>query len=231
MTRQGLLVSAVAVLLMVCLYHWAAAGAGPADPLSLSDLAAAGPELTDGAALTILGLLPLLAIGLALLLAGLPQIEPLRANLARGRRAYLMAWAGVQLMLLAIAWMLATDVRAAAHGTTTDIGWRTAAVIAGGVLIAVADSLPKTRRNFMLGVRTPWTMTSDLAWERTHRLAGRLFMLVGIAGIASALALRPEALLYTFALPAVAAALACVAYSYVVWRGDAHRVTGEIEDE
>lgn len=231
MTRPGLLISAAAVLPMPGLYYWAAAGAGPTVRFSFSELATAGSRPAGSAALTLLGLLPVLAVVLALLFAALPRIEPLRANLARGRRPYLVAWAGTQLLLLAIAWLLATEVRAAAQGAPTDIGWRVAMAVACSVLIVVADSLPKTRRNFVLGVRTPWTLTSDLAWERTHRLAGRLFMLVGIVGFVSALALRPEALLYTFALPALAAALACVAYSYVIWRSDAHRVTGDIEDE
>jgi uncharacterized membrane protein len=231
MTKRGLLISVVVVLLMAGLYCWAAADAGPNVRFSFSELATADPERTASAALTILGLLPFMAAILALLFAGLQRIEPLRANLARGQRPYLMAWAGTQLLLLAIAWMLAAEVRATAPGSTTDIGWRVAMSIGCGVLIIVADSLPKTRRNFVFGVLTPWTLTSDLAWERTHRFAGRLFMVVGIAGLGSTLMLRPEILVYTFVLPAVAAALACVIYSYVIWRSDADRFSVESEYE
>lgn len=231
MTRRSLLISVVPVLLMTGLYYWAAADAGPTVRFSFSELAIANPHPTGSAALTILGLLPFIAAILALLFAGLQRIEPLRANLARGQRPFLMAWAGTQLLLLAVAWMLASEVRATAQGSTTDIGWRAAMSIGCGVLIVVANSLPKTRRNFVFGVLTPWTQTSDLAWERTHRFAGRLFMVVGIAGLVSALMLRPEVLVYTFVLPAVAAALACVIYSYVIWRGDAHRLSVESEYE
>jgi len=111
------------------------------------------------------------------------------------------------------------------------MGWRFAMAIGCATLVLVADLLPKTRRNFVFGVLTPWTLSSDLAWEKTHRLAGRLFMLIGIAGLVSSFALDPEALLLTFVLPAVAAALWCVVYSYAVWRSDAGRLRGEIEDE
>lgn len=231
MTRRILLMSVAAVLLMTGLYFWAAAGAEPTVGFSFSALATAGPQPTGSAALTILGLLPFLAAVLALLFAGLLRIEPLRANLERGRRPYLMACSGTQLLLLAIAWMLAVEVRATAQGSTSDIGWRAAVSIGCGVLIIVADSLPKTRRNFVIGVRTPWTLTSDLAWERTHRFAGRLFMVVGIAGLVSALLLRRDLLVYTFVLPVMAAALACVVYSYVIWRSDAHKFSGESEYE
>jgi uncharacterized membrane protein len=230
-TKWGLQISAVAVLLMTVLYFWAAAGVGPVVQFSFVELAYADARPTGSAALTLLGLLPFLAAILALLFAGLQRVEPLRANLARGKRGFLIAWAGTQLLLLALAWMLATDLRAEAQGSTTDIGWLGAMAIGCGILFLVADSLPKTRRNFLFGVRTPWTLSSDLSWERTHRLAGRLFMLVALAGLVSALTLRSQALVYTFILPAVAAALACVIYSYVIWRRDAQRFSGEIEDE
>ena len=231
MTKRGLLVSLATVLLMIRLYYWAADGVGPDVRFSIAAISTGDGRLTASAALTLIGLLPILAAIIALLFAGLAWMEPLRRNLARGSRAFLIAWAGTELMLLAIAWMLATELRSSAMRQTTDIGWRVAVATGCTILVLVADALPKTRRNFLFGVRTPWTLGSDLSWERTHRFAGRLFMLVGIAGIVSALMLNPEALLYSFALPAVAAALACIIYSYVIWRDDPRRFSGEIEDE
>ena len=230
MIRRGLLISLVVVLLMVSLSAWADAGAGPHARFAVSALAATDDHVAGSAALTVLALLPLLAAGLALLFAMLPRIAPLRANLERGSRAYLIAWVGVQLLLLALAWSLASGIRSAEPGGSPDTGWRTATAIGCATLVLIADLLPKTRRNFVFGVLTPWTLSSDLSWEKTHRLAGRLFMLVGIAGLVSSFALAPEALMFTFILPAVAAALWCVAYSYVVWRSDAGRLSGEIED-
>lgn len=56
----------------------------------------------------------------------------------------------------------------------------------GGLFIVVGNFLGKTRKNFFIGIRTPWTLASDEVWIRTHRLAGRVFVLAGAVFIASA---------------------------------------------
>jgi uncharacterized membrane protein len=65
-------------------------------------------------------------------------------------------------------------------------------IIAGVAVLFVVmgNYMPKTRASFMFGVRTPWTLSSDMAWERTHRLAGRLFMVAGVLGFAGAFLLN-----------------------------------------
>jgi uncharacterized membrane protein len=39
--------------------------------------------------------------------------------------------------------------------------------------------LRKAKRNFFIGIRTPWTLSSDRVWEETHRLGSVLFMISG----------------------------------------------------
>jgi uncharacterized membrane protein len=45
--------------------------------------------------------------------------------------------------------------------------------------------LGQVRRNFWVGVRTPWTLTSEAVWSRTHRLAAWLYVPLGVAGAAA----------------------------------------------
>jgi len=55
----------------------------------------------------------------------------------------------------------------------------------GGLFLFLAwmgNMLGKTRRNFWLGIRTPWTLASDAVWIATHRLAARIFVRVGMLG-------------------------------------------------
>jgi uncharacterized membrane protein len=55
----------------------------------------------------------------------------------------------------------------------------------GGMLLFFAllgNVLGKVRRNFYVGVRTPWTLASDTVWDGTHRLAAWLFVLAGVGG-------------------------------------------------
>jgi uncharacterized membrane protein len=72
---------------------------------------------------------------------------------------------------------------------------------------------------YLVGLRTPWTLASEDVWIRTHRLAGKLMVLAGLAIIAGALLPLPPAVLVQamLALVVVTAAVPIV-YSYLLWR-------------
>ena len=50
----------------------------------------------------------------------------------------------------------------------------------GLLLIVLGNYMGKIRKNFFIGIRTPWTLASDEVWSRTHRLGGRVFVLLGL---------------------------------------------------
>jgi immunity protein, SdpI family len=56
----------------------------------------------------------------------------------------------------------------------------------GVLFLIIGNYFTKVRKNFFLGIRTPWTLASDEVWYRTHRLGGRLFMLGGLLFFVSA---------------------------------------------
>jgi uncharacterized membrane protein len=66
-----------------------------------------------------------------------------------------------------------------------------------------------------LGIRTPWTLASDEVWGRTHRLAGRLFILLGLIMFAGVLFEIPVAVLLGMVGVIV---VVPVVYSYVIYR-------------
>lgn len=91
-------------------------------------------------------------------------------------------------------------------------------MIFGGIgllLIVIGKNIGKVRKNYFLGIRTPWTMKNDEVWDRTHQLGGKLFMVAGLLMLFNAFVS-----LYIFwTLAAVALLmLVPVAYSYVVYR-------------
>jgi uncharacterized membrane protein len=94
-----------------------------------------------------------------------------------------------------------------------------------GLLFVVAGNyLGKTRSTFLFGIRTPWTLTSELSWSRTNRLGGRLMVILGLATIlATVVGLRGAALFALIVAGSIGLGLATLAYSYVVWRDDAGR--------
>lgn len=52
------------------------------------------------------------------------------------------------------------------------------------LFVLLGNLMGKIRRNFYIGVRTPWTLASERVWYATHRVAGRTFFLGGLAGLA-----------------------------------------------
>lgn len=85
----------------------------------------------------------------------------------------------------------------------------------GVLLMVMGNYMGKLRKNFFIGIRTPWTLASDTVWERTHRMGGWFFMLAGMAIMVVALTSAPVILLLGIVLSAV---LMPAVYSYVVYR-------------
>ena len=48
------------------------------------------------------------------------------------------------------------------------------------ILIVVGNYLPKARQNYTIGIKLPWTLANEENWNRTHRLAGFLWMICGL---------------------------------------------------
>jgi uncharacterized membrane protein len=166
-------------------------------------------------------LMPLVATGIAVLFWLIPKIEPRRTNLERSATAYGAIWVGVLLLLGGLQLLIV----AAAMGAAFDM---TQLVFVGtGVLfIVIGNYLPKVRPNYMVGIRTPWTLTSDSSWTRTHRMGGRLFVVEGVAFVLLGLTGVSGVPLVAILLLAIAVLLVFTfAYSYRVWKSDPERRT------
>ena len=90
-------------------------------------------------------------------------------------------------------------------------------IIAGtGLLfVIIGNYLGRVRKNFFIGIRTPWTLASDEVWNRTHRIGGRLFILSGVVIWIGAILRLP--LTWTVGV-AVGLVLIPVVYSYFLYR-------------
>lgn len=83
------------------------------------------------------------------------------------------------------------------------------------MFILLGNVLGKTRRNYFMGIRTPWTLSSDEVWIGTHRMGARVFVATGIIGIvAVCLGVPPEATLLLL-IPLI---VAPIVYSYVLYK-------------
>ena len=88
----------------------------------------------------------------------------------------------------------------------------------GILFIVIGNYLGKIRSNYMMGIRTPWTLSSDLAWDKTHRLGGKLFMLAGLLLLLSALFLPVTWWVYVMLGTLFPMLIVLFVYSYLVWR-------------
>jgi uncharacterized membrane protein len=100
--------------------------------------------------------------------------------------------------------------------------------IVGGIsllFILMGNVMGKIRRNFYVGVRTPWALADDRVWNATHRFAAKIFVVAGIAGLVLAgFGIGG----YLQLVPITCAALFPVAYSLIVYKRMERR--GELED-
>ncbi len=85
----------------------------------------------------------------------------------------------------------------------------------GLMFIVLGNYMGKVRKNFFIGIRTPWTLASDEVWSRTHRLGGKVFVLIGIFMMLNSFVRFPVQWLIA---SIVVVALVPVIYSYVIYR-------------
>jgi uncharacterized membrane protein len=157
-------------------------------------------------------LIPAVMLVLWALMRWLPTIDPRRQNYASFSRAYELtvnAVLGAMLVIHAVSLGLALGYPLPVQ--------RIAPVVVGSLLVVIGLFLPQARPNWWFGIRTPWTLSSDRVWERTHWLGGRLMVGAGVLVVLSA-ALPPRPGFVVFMTAVVGSSLLSLVYSYLVWR-------------
>lgn len=156
-------------------------------------------------------LFPVLGVGLLAFLTWLlPAISPRRF----GIRPFAAVYAGLMLVGQGFVLVLGVVGLLAAAGYAVSVP-QVAVLGVGALYVILGNYMGKLRRNFFIGIRTPWTLASEATWERTHRLGGRLFVLGGLIVWLAALSGLPLPVALVVLL---AAGLYPVGYSYVIYR-------------
>jgi len=217
--KPGLLISIATFVFSLALTGWAWPQLPGDQSIPIHWDASGRPNGYAAKPVVLLGM-PLLVLALAALFLMISLVEPRRRHLYGSARAYTAVWGG--LLLAVAAAQTATVLFALGHtrsATTLALGG------VGVVFVVIGNYLPKLRSNFFVGIRTPWTLSSDHAWSRTHRLGGRLFILVGVLIILAALTGNGPLSVAVILGGTVLVVGVSLVYSYVVWRADAAKLT------
>ena len=83
------------------------------------------------------------------------------------------------------------------------------------LFVFIGNYMGKLRRNYWVGIRTPWTLASDVVWERTHRFGSWLFVGAGLLGVA--LSFVPVAHLWGTIALFLTVSVIPVMYSYKIY--------------
>ena len=156
---------------------------------------------------------------LSLLLGGGMALAAGRAEDPARRRALRYA----QLVVVLSIPLVSLLVASASLTGTTDIRGALPIALMSLVILLLGAFLGRVGANPFVGVRTPWAFKSRLAWERSNRLAGRLFFIIGLTGLLTA-PFAPQPLgLYAILAAISVAAVWSVVESWRVWRTDPDR--------
>ncbi|HSQ59290.1 MAG TPA: SdpI family protein [Acidobacteriota bacterium] len=173
-----------------------------------------------GGRFTGLMLLPITAVAIYLMLRFLPMIDPARANYDKFRTAYGVIRHGTLVMMAAIYALTIAIIR----GASIDMSLAIASLV-GVFFVAVGLVTPGLKRNWFFGLRTPWTLNSDVAWDRAHRIFGWTMVATGVAIVAAGWT-RSAPWLFVVIGVLVAGMLAATWVSYTAWRDDPARAKG-----
>ncbi len=156
------------------------------------------------AALFLMPGISIFIFGLFLLI---PKIDPLKKNIEKFRGYY--DWF-IVFMIAFLAYMYFATIAWA-------LGYRfsmNAAILPPMALLFyfIGMLCENSKRNWFIGIRTPWTLSSDRVWEKTNKLGGKIFK--ALAVVLLLLVLVPANAILILLVMVIAAALYPVVYSY-----------------
>jgi len=160
---------------------------------------------------TGLFIMPGVMVGLAVLLYVIPYLDPLKRNIDKFRPYYEGFIVFMCIFLLAIQYHI--------------ILWNLGIQISTNVVISIGIGLlfyycgilcQHAKRNWFIGIRTPWTLSSDRVWDKTHRLGGILFKVAGIAAFVG-IAFQKYVIFFLL-VPALLTAIFSIVYSFVIYQ-------------
>ena len=160
--------------------------------------------------------LPLFGAVLGLVFAVVPRLDPRKDQLLHAG-----VWWTIANAVLALLAVLHVALLGYNLGWPVPMAGVTLVAI-GLLFILLGYLMPRMRSNWFMGIRTPWTLTSDAVWRSTHAVAGRLFAAAGAVFVVLGFMQPPHLMVMAAVVIAVAVGVP-VAWSYLAWRREQER--------
>lgn len=164
-------------------------------------------------------IMAIMSIVFAVMFPLLPKIDPKKKNYDKFGSSY----QGFQIfIMLFLLFVTAFCIIEAFRPNTLNVPML-ACILLGVLFAVIGNMMPRFRSNWFCGIRTPWTMSSDENWTKTHRLGGRMFFIAGI--IILFYALVPSQYFHSEVI-AVVLIIACIVpsvYSYLLYKKEQNK--------
>jgi uncharacterized membrane protein len=147
------------------------------------------------------------------LFAVLPKMDPRRENYAKFLSSYWLI-ANAVIVFLGLAHVLIV-VNGLGYAVQID---RLLPIGIGLLFVFLGNYLTRVEPNWFVGIRTPWTLSSDTVWRKTHRTGGFLFVIAGLAVALGGAFLPPGAFFPLFITTLIIVAGIPIVQSYILWK-------------
>lgn len=160
--------------------------------------------------------MPFLSLAMFLFFLIIPKVDPLKSNIEEFRKFF--DWF-IVLLLLFLLYLYILTLWWNVGGRFNMVQFL---VPAFGILFYYCGLLiEKAKRNWFIGIRTPWTLSSENVWNKTHNIGGKLFRLSGVVALVGFV--FPSYALAFVIIPIISASLFTFIYSYIEFQKEARK--------
>ena len=156
-------------------------------------------------------LIPIITLGIFLLFCFIPKIDPLSRNIEKFHNFY------ESFILVMVIFFCYIDILSLLYNLGYKFNLSLMMTPGVGILfIYLSFILKNIKRNWFIGIRTPWTLSSEVVWDKTHKLGSKLFFISGIIIIIGMFFIKY--LIWFILVPTILSALISIIYSFIEFK-------------
>ena len=119
-------------------------------------------------------IMPIIGLGLYLLFLIIPFLDPKKERYKQFEKSYHIFKTIIILFLFLV--YFSTSLSGLGYNINIT---RVVTIFVGIMFMVIGNYLSRIKRNWFVGIRTPWTLSSEEVWNKTHRLGSKVFVVSG----------------------------------------------------